>query len=359
MPVSGASATPSSRSRPAGPSASTSESPVRSATTRSHGAQTRVPRGTARSTPRATVAGSSALWGTDRVSRASAQRVAAAASLGRGAQHLALGVGMRGTGRRASASLVAERSTHARCSTSGSRGPAVASAWAAVVRRGARPSPRAARTAASISSAGTDCATSKMRHSDSSGSVADGLSGSSEAWCSPATTRVAPRSTTSGQSAAMSASSSGRTSWKARTASRTASGSSGRCRRTDEQVTASSATSQLRPRSPKSMTPEGRTRPASSGSPTTLSSVTSPWIAWRRSEAATASTRACASLVRAATSARRCSSSIDGSSVATTSDARRRSHCPTRSRPGCSKPASAAAVRAASRPRSATIAGAR
>ena len=61
----------------------------------------------------------------------------------------------------------------------------------------------------------------------------------------------------SGQSAAISASRNGTTASNACTAGRTLSGCSGMCASTPEQVSASSATSQLRMRSPRSITPYG------------------------------------------------------------------------------------------------------
>ena len=77
-----------------------------------------------------------------------------------------------------------------------------------------------------ITSAGTDVACSKMRHSRSMPSEAYAFSPpSSCTWCSPLTTRTAPRSTTSGQIADTSAGDSGRSSWNARIAGSTDAGS--------------------------------------------------------------------------------------------------------------------------------------
>ena len=91
---------------------------------------------------------------------------------------------------------------------------------------------------ASARAKGTDRATLNIRHSFSSGSITDGLSGSSRAWCSPLATSTAPRRTINGHSTAISASVRRTRASKARIACNTAKASSGRWCRIEQQVTA-------------------------------------------------------------------------------------------------------------------------
>ena len=225
VPTSTGSTTPRTVSRPPTPSATTV--PAAAATTVSvHGATTGSPGGSCRSTPRAIAAGAEELSSRVRVSLGSPCRVTAAPVRAAASRRISPSAPAARNLPLCRASLVTERSTTVSAGASGSIAPAERIASRRRRWRAAGPRPSAARSVASASSNGTARAAWKMRHSDSSGPVADSLSGSSTAWCSPLVTSTAPRSTMSGQSAARSASSSGTTSSNARTAGSTANGSS-------------------------------------------------------------------------------------------------------------------------------------
>ena len=164
--------------------------------------------------------------------------------------------------------------------------------------------PSAAAITPVITSAGTELACSKMRHSRSMPSAAYALSPpSSCTWCSPLTTSTAPRSTTRGQIAATSAADNGRSEWKALIAGSTETGSAPAWCSTDDTVMASSATAQVRVTSPKSISPSGIRVPRSAVQ-TTLSSVRSRCTACCGRSDATASSCAQAAAAASVTSRR-------------------------------------------------------
>jgi len=155
-----------------------------------------------------------------------------------------------------------------------------------------------------MTSGGTLTAASKQLRSCSSAPFTYSFPPSRTAWCSPLTTSAAARSTTSGHSAAASAADSGRTAPNARTAGSTEHGSAPACRSTEVIVTASSPTAHELVRSPKSITPSGVRSPPDTEQ-TTLSSVTSPWIAWTGRSPASGWTRRQAPSAASVTQARR------------------------------------------------------
>ncbi len=179
------------------------------------------------------------------------------------------------------------------------------------------------------------------------------------AWCWPLTISDAARSTVSGHSASSSGSESGRTASKARTAGSSRVRSSPAPASTEESVTASSATAHELIRSPKSMTPTGRSRPAASAhrDHVVVGEVAVDRLHRQLVARPAASAEPAPAAVARTASAPPGRATYDASRV-TTCSACRRSHWSSRSGTSPNE-ASARTVRPARSPRSATTGGER
>ncbi len=265
--------------------------------------------------PRWTVAGSPGASSSASVSRASAQRPIATPSCG-----------SSGTTARGSpidspprASLVVDRSTTGVESQSPARSGAVSSFTCG---RSIGGSPATSRSASVASANGTAATTSSAAHSSSRDAWTYSLSGSSAPCWSPLIATDAARATTSGHTAASSGSVSGSRCTNPRAISRAACSGRSRSWTTSAAiVTARSAASHVRDRSPKSMSPTGIGRAARSGRVTVLRSVTSWWTTPTRRPGASASTDAHARAMDSPSSARRTGVEANGPSASHTAAA--------------------------------------